>query len=518
MALTLRHRFSHYLRLSRIIGKLLQLRLDHREENRSLARQAIAANLGKAGGIIMKIGQVIADTGQDTDFEPLLTGIPPRKLAEMLTVLEKSPKHPNIDDFQAIEKHASAASLGQVHRAILRSGETVAVKLQYPHIRDTVDSELALAGLLPALGPVKKWGMDLNGYRRTLTDNMHAELDYRTEAQRQLRFYNGLDVPGLRVPRIHESLCSERVLVQEWKEGEFFSAVLAWPVPERMLIGRTLLLTLFQSLFRLGEVHGDPHMGNTLYRHGSDGKPEVVLLDYGCTITIGMQQRMALLKLIIGLRAESDENPITCFAAMGFNAEKLSHIVAELPALARILCKPFLDDQPFDTTAWAVKEGFNLLLEDRRWWFRSAGPSDLFLLLRAFQGVVRQLEQLEVRLPWWPLLVKAVGEEVIRDAQEYELPTVAKEYLMPKEGIKPIASRLKVEVRRDGELIVESTLPPDAALRLDEVMPEQVLDEITRNGTVDLKALHERLVNTRLAPQELFTMQEANKSYRVWLE
>lgn len=518
MRLTLNLRFRLYLRLLRIAAKFLHLRLNRSEENRLLARQAITTTLGKAGGIIMKIGQVVADTSHDSSLEPLLTGVPPRKLSEIVGVLETAPGHPSLEDFQSIDKQGKAASLGQVHRAVLRTGETVAVKLQYPNIKKTVESELALAGLLPAVGPVKKWGMDLNAYKKTLTNNMHAELDYRAEASRQIRFYRGLNIDGVKIPKVYESLCSDRVLVQSWEAGVFFPEILDWPVAERMLIGRALLMVLFQSLFKLGEVHGDPHMGNTFYRRKADGKPEIVLLDFGCTINVSKQQRMALLKMIISLRESGDESPLACFAAMGFDPGKLSHIAEALPAVARILFKPFLSDEPFATEQWGVKRGFNLLLEERRWWFRSAGPSDLFLLLRAFQGVVRQMQQLGIQLPWWPLLVKAAGKALVDEARGYELPAIPNDILAPKLSFKTIASKLRVEIRKGNEVILDSTLPPDAALELDTIIPEPILQRILESGACDFDAMQERLIETRLAPQQLFSMTEGANSYKVWLE
>jgi len=389
-------RWKHWLILS---WTLLRLRFSRNQANHQLAKQAISEQLSELGGIAMKIGQVVADTGHSEELRGLLDKKNARPLSEMLPLLEQELDQPVDELFLSIEKSTSAASLGQVHKAVLKNGQIVAVKIQYPYIADAVESELKLAGLMPGLGPVKKWGMDLNAYKQTLSNNMQRELDYRSESRRQQFLAEQLSVDGLVIPHIYGEYCTARVLVQSWEEGELLDQILDWPKVDRMLIARTLLLTLFQSIFKAGEVHGDPHMGNSFYRHGQNGRPEVVLLDYGCTIQVSQQARLALLQLIIETRNKNTNNSLANFSAMGFEPEKLAYIAGELPLLAQILFKPFSGDAPFETQQWPIKTTFSELLGDKKWWFRSAGPANLFLIMRAFQGLVRQLQRYRLICP-----------------------------------------------------------------------------------------------------------------------
>lgn len=510
-----RFRWWHLLQIS---FRLLRLRFTHNELNHQLAKQAIADQLSDLGGIAMKIGQVVADIGNADELRGLLDKENARPLSEMLPLLEQELDQAVDDIFLSIEESTSAASLGQVHKARLKNGQTVAVKIQYPYISDAVESELKLAGLMPGLGPVKKWGMDLNAYKQTLASNMRRELDYRSEAARQQYLAQRIQVDGLVIPMIYPEFNTQRVLVQSWEEGKLLDQILDWPKVDRLLIARTLLLTLFQSIFKVGEVHGDPHMGNAFYRRGQNGKPEVVLLDYGCTIHIEDNARLALLQLIIETREGHYKNILANFSAMDFDPHKLAHIARELPLLAQILFKPFLLVEPFQSDKWRIKNTFDQLLGEKKWWFRSAGPADLFLLMRAFQGIVRQLERLQVSLPWWPILTQAIGEDVLRDARSFSPPDLPSDMPIASSELDSIAHSLRIRVLKHQETIIDMTLPAQAALELKEIMPDDIRKKVTSETTFDFQQLNQTLLTTQFKPGEILSFEKEEKKYKIWLE
>jgi len=244
----------------------------------------------------------------------------------------------------------------------------------------------------------------------------------------------------------------------------------------------------------------------------------VTLLDYGCTISIAEPRRMALLKLIVGCRERNPTKPLDCFAALGFDSKKLSPISGSLPALCQILFRPFLLNHTFNSEQWQLGQGVNDLLGDYRWWFRSAGPSDLFLLMRTFQGLIQQLEQLNVRLPWWALLQQAVGPELIRQAMAYELPAIKLEPAVKRLSFDQQATLLCVRVTEDGEQRVAVKMPAEAVLDLEHLVPEDVLARIISSGKIDLKQLADSIRTNGIIPQQLFVFEDGRKTYRVWLE
>jgi len=487
----------------------------HTDAERLLAQRALSAMFAGARGVTMKVGQLFADTDADNPFRQLLDNIEPLPLEAVLPLIEQQLGYPWQQSFSHIDEAYAAASLGQVHHATLTDGREVALKIRYPDIADAVNAELKLAGLMPGMGPVKKWGIDLDAYKNVLKRNMDQELDYLSEARRQTEYSREIQVNGLHTPEVITEYCREGLLVQSWEYGRKLDEATQWTVAERQTLGKILIRTLFHSLFKAGLVHGDPHMGNYFFRRHP--APEVVLLDYGCTIEVTETARLALLKFILALREGRDISPLQCFAAMGFDAHKLIYIQNHLPLISRILFRPFLGEKAMRMQDWKVKHPMTQLLGERRWWFRSAGPANLLLLMRAFQGLEQQLEQLQAYQAWWPLLKESVGEELLQHARDFTLPELPPE-LEQGPGIKAIAETLFVEVLKDGAPHVKVSLPAEAAMELASLMPEDVLEQLQNSNEVDLEAIQQRIYDSGIAAQMLFEYQHENKTYKVWLK
>ena len=489
--------------------------------DKAQAREALSALFADAKGVTMKVGQLLAGQDGDNEFVDLVTSIEPLPLSRIRPLISESLGQDVDEIFSDIEESRAAASLGQVHRAHLIDGREVAVKVRYPGIADAVNAELKLAGLMPGLGPVKKWGFDLDGYKTTLKTNMDRELDYLSEAARQQEFAERVQVPGLIVPGVVDEYLSDGVLVQDWQSGLRLSDISGWVEKDRKDVARILLGTLLTSLFEAGRVHGDPHPGNTYFRKTSRGEVEVVLMDFGCIVDVDDSARLALLKLILALRNGEEVNVLQVFAAMGFETEKLALIAEPLAAVANALLQPFLKDEEFDLATWDLKDRFEALLGENRWWFRSAGPPTLLLLLRAFQGLVQQLEQLQVNINWWQVLETSVSPDTRLLAINIPLPPLPSEMANLTRAANMAsgaAEHLRVVVIRDGEKVVEITMPGRAARNIENLMPEDVLEQITAAGEIDMKAIRQRLEDTGLCPQEVFEFNNGEKQYRVWLE
>jgi predicted unusual protein kinase regulating ubiquinone biosynthesis (AarF/ABC1/UbiB family) len=505
-------RLLSWVQIAMATRRLKKLPLTEREQ----AHQALALLLGNARGLPMKIGQLMAGGELQKSYQPLVTSIKPLSLADMLPTLQSEFTQPLQQLFTEIKESEAAASLGQVHYAVLVDGSEVAVKIRYPGIVDTVKAELQLTNWLPSAGSFKRWQFNSQDYKQTLRRQLLRETDYRIEAQTQQRFKENLAVTGLLIPKIYPDLTRAAVLVQSWESGCRLNEVVNWSKKQRLEIARTLLLTLFQSLFVHGEIHGDPHSGNYLFRLDSEGNPVVILLDYGCTVLVTKNRRLVLLKLIDAYSHNSPVNALQCFVAMGFNAEKLNHIADKLPKLCEALFLPFIQARAFELEQWRLAASLQDLLAEQRWWFRAAGPADLLLLLRAFHGLIQQLAILQVALPWGGLLRYSVGNALLAEARNLELPEVSAS--IGKQPLLIKARKLCVRVYENGAEAISLDLPAEAALELENLIPASVLTEIKNTAEIDLLKLTSKLQEQGIVPQRLFETDNGTKCCRVWLE
>ncbi len=249
----------------------------------------MAETMGHLKGAVMKVGQMIS-MGDDELMPPEAT--------EILKVLQAHapylPYHrikdrveaeleASVDDvFEEFEAEPmAAASLGQVHRAVLEDGTEVAIKVQYPDIDKTIHSDLAnLKAMLSASGVFGRH-FDLDPYFCELEEMLVQELDYVQEAVNleEMRRLFG-DEEHITIPRYIPQCSTERVLTMEMAHGmsldEFLAGEPSQEVRDRA--GWCLVKLIWLGFLKYRVLHADPQAGNFLF--GEDGS--VVLLDYGC--------------------------------------------------------------------------------------------------------------------------------------------------------------------------------------------------------------------------------------------
>ncbi|WP_179188713.1 ABC1 kinase family protein [Kiloniella majae] len=181
-------------------------------------------------------------------------------------------------------KAFAAASLGQVHRAKLASGQDVAVKVQYPGIAASIKSDMKmLGGLLTVISASTDLMPDRNIIDTVLDEiaiQLHREVDYFQEAESLKWFRDKIKDERIIVPEIYDDYSSERILTTQLLTGLHLDEWLATnPSQEaKNAYGQLLFDFFFNSFFELGFVHADPHPGNFLFMENG----QLGLLDFGC--------------------------------------------------------------------------------------------------------------------------------------------------------------------------------------------------------------------------------------------
>jgi predicted unusual protein kinase regulating ubiquinone biosynthesis (AarF/ABC1/UbiB family) len=276
-------------RYTRNAPKLFRAAGEQRQQLRNdLALQTaedVANTLGTMKGVLMKLGQMASyvDDGLNPQVRRTLSrlqdSVPPMSPALAARVItEELGKEPDEIFKEWDPEPIAAASIGQVHRAITEDGQAVAVKVQYPGIRETISADLnnvsLVRGILKAAAP----NQDVSALIEELRERIREELDYEREAANQAmfaEFYDGH--PTIAVPKIIPGLSAQRVITSELATGVRFSEMLTWPQAEKDLAAETIYRYVFRSLYEAHAFNGDPHPGNYLFERGG----KVTFLDYG---------------------------------------------------------------------------------------------------------------------------------------------------------------------------------------------------------------------------------------------
>lgn len=173
----------------------------------------------------------------------------------------------------------NAASIGQVHKAT-KNGKTLAVKIQYPGVADSISSDLALVKPF-AVRMFNIKGKDSDKYFKEVEDKLLEETDYNLELKQSLEVSDWCkNIDNLRFPNYFPQLSSEKILTMEWIEGEHLSEFAAHNTDRAKgdAIGQALWDFYMYQMHYLKQVHADPHPGNFLI--DKDGK--LVAIDFGC--------------------------------------------------------------------------------------------------------------------------------------------------------------------------------------------------------------------------------------------
>jgi len=271
------------------------------------------------GGTLIKAGQFASSrpdllpAAYTEELSSLQDRVSPQPYGAIESAIVRKLGRPMEEVFGDFDREpVAAASIAQVHRATLRDGRAVAVKVQYPGVAGLVEADLeALESIFDVIARLEP-GVRLRSIADYLRWTLPLELDFRREAgamtnlRRTLSHRTDVVVPG-----VVEGMSTERLLVMDFVEGVRISdreaLVAAGMDPGE--VAERLNDVFAEGLFRHGVLHADPHPGNLLVQPGPDG-PRLVLLDHGLTMDLE-PSLVANLARMIGAMREGDLEALT---------------------------------------------------------------------------------------------------------------------------------------------------------------------------------------------------------------
>lgn len=375
----------------------------------------VARELGNMKGAIMKLGQMISFIAEGLPPEAqqalatLQQDVPPMapSLAESVVRRElgRDPDQLFLD-WQPVP--VAAASIGQVHKAVLADGREVAVKVQYPGVDEAIQHDLDNAEFLYGLfASVTLPNLDVASLVDELRERMRDELDYRIEAEHQREFadrYRGH--PFIRVPDVVPELSSRRVLVTEWVDGMSWTDFEVTATEQQRQRAAEVVFRFAQGSVHQHRIfNGDPHPGN--YRFHEDGS--VTFLDFGLVKRWDEDEFDSLMPVLDDVLERDAAGTVARMVEAGFLAPDHGLDPAHVFACVSLPYRAFLDEEftytrSYTTEALQALTDFNGPYADV---IKALNmPPGFVVLDRVVWGVSALLGRLEARNRWRGILAE----------------------------------------------------------------------------------------------------------------
>jgi predicted unusual protein kinase regulating ubiquinone biosynthesis (AarF/ABC1/UbiB family) len=383
-------------------GRMLFKKSGPRDEDEQAAIAAarqLVAKMGNLKGLVMKAGQIAS----------YMPGAMPPAAAAILAELQSQSAPmawPQIEAvlraelgdarFDSIEERPfAAASIGQVHRAVLR-GAPVAVKIQYPGIEDAIRNDLRMVGVIARLSSIGS-PLDGAGLAGELRDRLVEECDYVHEAANQRLFQRLLaHMPGASAPDVIDDRTTRRVLTTALVERAPLADIAAsGSQAVRDRAGQIIFRACFELLWQRAIYNADPHPGN--YLVAPDG--DVTFLDFGCVRRFEPDMIRTWKQLARAILADDQPTMRERFRELGFVGKDKGFDWDYQWNALRFMYTPFLE-RDFRFTPEFVTKTFGIMMFDNPNRMKIAMPPAWLFLNRLQWGLNAVLAQLHAGGPW----------------------------------------------------------------------------------------------------------------------
>ncbi|MEF1330592.1 MULTISPECIES: ABC1 kinase family protein [Vibrio] len=347
-------------------------------------------------GAAMKLGQMLSMDAGDV-LEPELADIlsrlrsnaDPMPAKQLNGVMENALGTNWKTEFLSFNfKPIASASIGQVHQAYSDAGDNLAVKVQYPGVRKSIDSDVDNVGtLLKVVGLIPE-SVDYKGLLEEAKKQLHDEADYAREAHFAIRYHDALkDHPHFVVPKIHTESSSDAVLAMEFIDGSPIEQIEHYDQSTRDFVMHSLLELLFRELFEFKMVQTDPNFANYLY---IENTRQIGLLDFGATREYSEQFSTGYRQAFASVVNDDEQGLNNALEQIGFFSKTIMPAQRQaILDLVKMACEPMLVDEPYDFKASGLaqklREAGTILSMEQDYWHTP--PADALFLHRKIGGM-----------------------------------------------------------------------------------------------------------------------------------
>ena len=352
----------------------------------------LASRLAGMRGAAMKMGQVLSM--ESADFLP-------REFADALAILRDSADTMPLSQIKRVMgreygkgwqelfidfnyEPIAAASIGQVHRVFTEDGRDLALKIQYPGVAKSINSDVDNMAMLMRLINLLPVEIDISGIVKEAKRQLHQEADYIVEAK-YLRDYRKLveDEPRFVVPGVHDDLTTKRILAMDYVEGVPLESLGEDGVAQEMKnsVGALLQHLMFRELLEFRTMQSDPNFANYLYQPETD---RVVLLDFGSTVSFEEKFTRRYAQIARAMIDKDDDTVRELAQKMGYiNPGNSDEYVERILNLIRLVSEPVIkggvyDFGTSDVFARGRDAGLEMFFEDMSE-YRVPPPETMFL-------------------------------------------------------------------------------------------------------------------------------------------
>lgn len=368
----------------------------------------VTGQLAQLRGAAMKVGQLLSmDAGEllPPELAEILSRLRadaiPMPMSQVVAVLNNNWGEGWDRHFQQFSfTPMAAASIGQVHFGQCKDGRHLAIKIQYPGVRRSIESDVDnVASLLRVSGLLPR-SLDIKPLLDDAKRQLHDEADYRREGACMMQFAGLLaDSDEFMLPEMHDDLTTENILAMTRLDGVALDSLTHLDQGERNRIVSQLFRLLFREIFEFKLIQTDPNFAN--YQYAAESQ-RVILLDFGATRAYGEGMVAAYRRLMRGGIAGDR-------AGMNWAAEDIGYFQADIKEHQReqvldifvLACEPLRHSGLYDfgntDLAARIRDAGMVLGRDRDFWHTP--PADTLFLHRKLGGLYLLAAKLKARIP-----------------------------------------------------------------------------------------------------------------------